>query len=36
MPDGDVVIVGFRCAGAPLAYVLHRAGAKVIVADKER
>jgi flavin-dependent dehydrogenase len=35
MPDADVVIVGFRCAGAPLAYALHRAGAKVIVIDKD-
>lgn len=35
MPDADVIVVGFRCAGAPLAYALHRAGAKVIVVDKD-
>ena len=35
MPDADVIIVGFRCAGAPLAYALHRAGVKVIVVDKD-
>jgi flavin-dependent dehydrogenase len=35
MPDADVIIVGFRCAGAPLARALHRAGVKVIVVDKD-
>jgi flavin-dependent dehydrogenase len=35
MPDADVIIVGFRCAGAPLAYALHRAGVKVVVVDKD-
>jgi flavin-dependent dehydrogenase len=35
MADADVIIVGFRCAGAPLAYALHRAGVKVIVVDKD-
>lgn len=35
MFDADVIIVGFRCAGAPLAYALHRAGVKVIVVDKD-
>ncbi|HVN85052.1 MAG TPA: NAD(P)/FAD-dependent oxidoreductase [Candidatus Binatia bacterium] len=33
MADADVIIVGFRCAGAPLALALHRAGVKVIVVD---
>jgi flavin-dependent dehydrogenase len=35
MRDADVIIVGFRCAGAPLALALHRAGAKVIVIEKD-
>jgi flavin-dependent dehydrogenase len=35
MADADVIIVGFRCAGAPLAYALQRAGVKVIVVDKD-
>ncbi len=35
MTDADVIIVGFRCAGAPLAHALHRAGVKVIVVDKD-
>ncbi len=35
MRDADVVIVGFRCAGAPLAYALHRAGVRVIAIDKD-
>jgi len=35
MADADVIIVGFRCAGAPLAYALHRAGVKVIVVDQD-
>jgi flavin-dependent dehydrogenase len=35
MADADVIIVGFRCAGAPLALALHRAGVKVIVVDKD-
>jgi flavin-dependent dehydrogenase len=35
MPDGDVIIVGFRCAGAPLAYALHQAGVEVVVVDKD-
>jgi menaquinone-9 beta-reductase len=33
MADADVIIIGFRCAGAPLALLLHRAGVKVIVVD---
>jgi flavin-dependent dehydrogenase len=35
MLDADVVIVGFRCAGAPLAHALHRAGLRVIVVEKD-
>src|SRR5262245_45985718 len=35
MADADVIVVGFRCAGVPLAYALHRAGVKVIVVDKD-
>lgn len=35
MLDADVIIVGFRCAGVPLALALHRAGVKVIVIDKD-
>jgi flavin-dependent dehydrogenase len=35
MADADVIVVGFRCAGAPLAYALQRAGVKVIVVDKD-
>jgi flavin-dependent dehydrogenase len=31
--DADVIVVGFRCAGAPLALALHRAGLKVIALD---
>ncbi len=33
MTDADVIIVGFRCAGAPLAVALHDAGVKVVVVD---
>jgi len=36
MVDVDVIIVGFRCAGAPLAHALHRAGLRVIVLEKDR
>jgi 2-polyprenyl-6-methoxyphenol hydroxylase-like FAD-dependent oxidoreductase len=36
MADADVVLVGFRCAGAPLAHALNRAGVKVIVVEKDR
>ena len=35
MADADVIIVGFRCAGAPLAYALHRAGVKVIAVERD-
>lgn len=31
--DADVIIVGFRCAGASLAYALYRSGLKVIVIE---
>lgn len=34
--DYDVVIVGARCAGATLATLLARRGAKVLVVDKDR
>ena len=33
--DADVIVVGFRCAGAPLALALHRAGLKVIALDAD-
>src|SRR5712691_4529149 len=32
----DVVVVGSRCAGAPLATMLVRAGLRVCVVDKDR
>jgi 2-polyprenyl-6-methoxyphenol hydroxylase-like FAD-dependent oxidoreductase len=32
----DVIVVGARCAGAPLATMLARAGARVCVVDKDR
>lgn len=35
MADADVIIVGFRCAGAPLALALHRAGLKVIALEAD-
>ena len=35
MRDADVIIVGFRCAGAPLALALHRAGLKVIALEAD-
>jgi len=35
-PDHDVVIVGARCAGATLATFLARAGASVLLLDKDR
>ncbi len=35
MADADVIVVGFRCAGAPLAYALHQAGVKVIVVEQD-
>ncbi len=35
MTDADVIVVGFRCTGAPLALALHRAGVKVIALEKD-
>ena len=35
MKDADVIVVGFRCSGAPLALALHQAGVKVIALDKD-
>ncbi len=35
MEDADVIVVGFRCAGAPLALALHQAGLKVIALDAD-
>jgi 2-polyprenyl-6-methoxyphenol hydroxylase-like FAD-dependent oxidoreductase len=32
----DVIVVGARCAGAPLATMLARAGLRVCVVDKDR
>jgi uncharacterized protein (TIGR03083 family) len=34
-PDYDVVVVGARCAGAPLATVLARGGHRVLVVDRD-
>ncbi len=34
MRDADCIVVGLRCAGAPLALALHRAGVKVIALEK--
>ena len=36
MPEFDVVVVGARCAGAPLAMLLSRAGLKVCLVDRSR
>lgn len=37
MPEHfDVIIVGARCAGSPLAVILARAGMKVCVVDRAR
>ncbi|MGH7897966.1 MAG: NAD(P)/FAD-dependent oxidoreductase, partial [Candidatus Binatia bacterium] len=35
MADADCIVVGLRCAGAPLALALHRAGVKVIAVDRD-
>jgi 2-polyprenyl-6-methoxyphenol hydroxylase-like FAD-dependent oxidoreductase len=35
LADADVIVVGFRCAGAPLAWALHRAGLKVIALEAD-
>jgi flavin-dependent dehydrogenase len=34
MADADCIVVGLRCAGAPLALALHRAGVKVIALER--
>src|SRR5262249_42802277 len=34
MPGYDVIVVGARCAGSPLAMLLARSGHKVLVVDK--
>lgn len=34
-PDFDIVIVGARCSGAPLATFMARAGARVLVVDRD-
>ncbi len=36
MPNYDVIIVGARCAGAPLAMLLARKGRRVLVVDRAR
>ena len=36
MPDADVVVVGARCAGSPLAALLAARGLKVVVVDRAR
>ncbi len=33
MGDADVIMVGFRCAGAPLALALHRAVDRIVTDD---
>ncbi|MET0152483.1 MAG: NAD(P)/FAD-dependent oxidoreductase [Candidatus Binatia bacterium] len=33
--DADCIVVGLRCAGAPLALTLHRAGAKVVALERD-
>ena len=35
MADADCIVVGLRCAGAPLALALHRAGIKVIAVERD-
>ena len=35
MADADCIVVGLRCAGAPLALALDRAGVKVIALERE-
>jgi len=35
MRDADCIVVGLRCAGAPLALALSRAGVKVIAVDRD-
>jgi len=33
--DADCIVVGLRCAGAPLALALHRAGVRVIALERD-
>jgi flavin-dependent dehydrogenase len=33
--DADCIVVGFRCAGAPLSLALHRAGVKVVALERD-
>jgi flavin-dependent dehydrogenase len=33
--DADCIVVGLRCAGAPLALTLHRAGVKVVALERD-
>jgi flavin-dependent dehydrogenase len=33
--DADCIVVGLRCAGAPLALALHRAGVKVVAVERD-
>ena len=33
--DADCIVVGLRCAGAPLSLVLHRAGVKVVALERD-
>lgn len=35
MADADCIVVGFRCAGAPLSLALERAGVKVVALDRD-
>ena len=35
MADADCIVVGLRCAGAPLALALHRAGVRVIALERD-
>src|ERR687889_309695 len=35
-PDYDAIVVGARCAGAPTAMLLARAGHRVLLVDKAR
>ena len=35
MPDADCIVVGLRCAGAPLSLALARAGVKVVALERD-
>lgn len=35
MTDADCIVVGLRCAGAPLSLALHRAGVKVVALERD-